>query len=291
MGESGGDDREQRDEISLLTEELIQLSVKRSRVVPNEKPTLICIIWTEKLYNPKSFRAQMKSLWKTKKKFEIHTAGQNLYLIVFELEEDLELIMEERPWLFRKRHRLSDYSSLNSAEKSKIREDPPYTLALKAESKLVGKESIKFNDFSKKVRAQCSYIGDSENGMIEDKIIGEVNNLMGVMHGRPQMTDNRSSLVIDLNLAKKASWKRITPGQMVTQRTDESCNKKRKATEERLEFYNIEAVYGDGTKSLKKEKEKDQYVSLSEVMSNTMDQNDVKLIMGSATAKRQADRT
>ncbi|MBA0813137.1 hypothetical protein Gohar_027017 [Gossypium harknessii] len=183
MGESGGDDREQRDEISLLTEELIQLSVKRSRVVPNEKPTLICIIWTEKLYNPKSFRAQMKSLWKTKKKFEIHTAGQNLYLIVFELEEDLEI-----------GHRLSDYSSLNSAEKSKIREDPPYTLALKAESKLVGKESIKFNDFSKKVRAQCSYIGDSENGMIEDKIIGEVNNLMGVMHGRPQVSDEEKML-------------------------------------------------------------------------------------------------
>ncbi|MBA0566194.1 hypothetical protein Golob_011037, partial [Gossypium lobatum] len=101
-GESGGDDREKRDEISLLTEELIQLSFKGSRVVPNEKPTLICTSWTEKLYNPKSFRAQMKSLWKTKKKFEIQTAGQNLFLIVFELEEDMELIMEGRPWLFRK---------------------------------------------------------------------------------------------------------------------------------------------------------------------------------------------
>ncbi|MBA0880945.1 hypothetical protein Goshw_013511 [Gossypium schwendimanii] len=205
-------------------------------------------------------------------------------------------------------HGFLDCSSLNSAEKSKIREDLPYTLALKAESKLVGKESIKFNDFSKKVRAQCSYIGDSENGMIEDKIIGEANNLMGVMHGRPQvsdedkmlknqvdvaivmideqMTNNRSSPVIDLNLAKKASWKRITPGQMVTQRMDESCNKKRKATEKRLEIYNIEAVYGDGTKRLKKEKEKDQCVSLLEVMSNTMDQNDVKLIMGPAAAER-----
>ncbi|MBA0664651.1 hypothetical protein Goklo_004619 [Gossypium klotzschianum] len=198
-------------------------------------------------------------------------------------------------------------------KKNKIREDPPYTLALKAESKLVGKESIKINDFSKKVRAQCSYTGDSENGMIEDKIIGQANNLMGVMHERPQvsdeekmlknqvdvatvmvdeqMTDNRSSPVINLNLANKASWKRIAPGQMVTQQTDESCNKKRKATEERLEIYNIEAVYGDGTKRLKKEKEKDQSVSLSEVMSNTMDQNDVQLVMGSAAAKRQANQT
>ncbi|MBA0701636.1 hypothetical protein Goari_027491 [Gossypium aridum] len=29
-------------------------------------------------------------------------AGQNLFLIVFDLEEDLEMIMEGRPWLFRK---------------------------------------------------------------------------------------------------------------------------------------------------------------------------------------------
>lgn len=29
-------------------------------------------------------------------------ARQNLFLIVFDLEEDLELIMEGRPWLFRK---------------------------------------------------------------------------------------------------------------------------------------------------------------------------------------------
>ncbi|MBA0786241.1 hypothetical protein Gotri_027488, partial [Gossypium trilobum] len=94
MGESGGNNREQRDEISLLSEELIQLSVKGSRVIPDDKPTLICTIWTGKLYNPESFKAKMRSLWKTKKKFEIKLAGQNLYLIVFELEEDLELIME-----------------------------------------------------------------------------------------------------------------------------------------------------------------------------------------------------
>ncbi|MBA0620386.1 hypothetical protein Godav_006107 [Gossypium davidsonii] len=102
MEESGGEDREGRDEISLLAEELIQLSVKGSVVVPNSKPTLICTVWTEKLYNPESFRAQMKSIWKTRKKFEIQRVGQNLFLIVFDLEEDLESIMEGRPWLFRK---------------------------------------------------------------------------------------------------------------------------------------------------------------------------------------------
>ncbi|KAK5832484.1 hypothetical protein PVK06_016286 [Gossypium arboreum] len=74
-GESGGDGGDERDEISLLAEELVQLSVKGSMVVSNAKPTLICTIWTEKLYNPESFRAQMKSIWKTKKKFKIQMAG------------------------------------------------------------------------------------------------------------------------------------------------------------------------------------------------------------------------
>ncbi|MBA0632300.1 hypothetical protein Godav_001066 [Gossypium davidsonii] len=172
------------DEISLLTEELIQLSIKGSKVVPSVKPTLICTIWIEKLYNLESFRAQMKSIWKKKKKFEIQTAGHNLFLIVFELEEDLELVMEGRPWLVG--HGLLDFSELNPVEKIKIREDPPYMLALKAESNLVGKESIKFNDFSKKVKAQCSYIGGSEVEAIKDKITGEVNSLKGMMHGRLQ---------------------------------------------------------------------------------------------------------
>ncbi|PPD72639.1 hypothetical protein GOBAR_DD30463 [Gossypium barbadense] len=102
MEESGGDDRGGRDEISLLAEELIQLSVKESMVVPTDKPTLICTIWTEKFYNPESFKAQMRSIRKTKKNFEIMIVGQNLFLLKFDLDEDLEAIMEGRPWFFRK---------------------------------------------------------------------------------------------------------------------------------------------------------------------------------------------
>ncbi|MBA0879485.1 hypothetical protein Goshw_005468 [Gossypium schwendimanii] len=66
-------------------------------VVPSSKPTLICSVWIGKIYNPDGFRAHMKSIWKTRKKFEIQVAGQNLFLIIFELEEDLELILEGRP--------------------------------------------------------------------------------------------------------------------------------------------------------------------------------------------------
>ncbi|KAA3457985.1 reverse transcriptase [Gossypium australe] len=102
MEEGGGVERESNDEISLLAEELIQLSIKRSLVVPSEKPTLICSVWTKKYFNPESFRAQMKSIGKSKKKFEIQMVGQNLFSIVFDLEEDLEFILEGPPWLFRK---------------------------------------------------------------------------------------------------------------------------------------------------------------------------------------------
>ncbi|MBA0637652.1 hypothetical protein Godav_024773, partial [Gossypium davidsonii] len=346
MGESGGDNREQRDEISFLSEELIQLSVKGSRVVPDDKPTLICTIWI----------------------------GQNLYLIVFELEEDLEVIMEGRPWLFRKSlilfdrltqsversqiclnsfpvwlkigpclpefdkkdllhtigvtfggkplrrgifvsldnksqrwisfkyeklplfcfgcgrlgHEIPDCVVLSAAEKSKVKDDPPFTMALKAESNLVGKEVIQFNDLSKKDRAQVSYTGDSENGRIVDIINGEANNFKEVLYGRSEvgdeekmlknqvdvaiaisdekMVDNTSSPVINSNSTKKMSWKRIAPGQRGTQRVDENGNKKRKATEGILEIFNVEDDYGDGIKRQKKEQEKDLGDMLAETM-------------------------
>ncbi|MBA0752093.1 hypothetical protein Gogos_000962, partial [Gossypium gossypioides] len=89
-----GDFENGEDKISLLEEELLQLSMKSSLVVLSENPSLICSVWTRKSYNPNSFRAQMKSIWKRKKKFEIQVVGQNLFLISFEDEKDLELILE-----------------------------------------------------------------------------------------------------------------------------------------------------------------------------------------------------
>lgn len=85
------------DDISYLEEELVQLSVKSKPILPSEKPTLICSIWTKRTYSPDSLRAQFKSIWKTKGKYEITLAGPNLFLVVFDYEEDLELILEGRP--------------------------------------------------------------------------------------------------------------------------------------------------------------------------------------------------
>ncbi|MBA0570228.1 hypothetical protein Golob_003908, partial [Gossypium lobatum] len=81
-------------EISHLEEELVQLSGKSSLVVPNKNSLLIYFVWIKKSYNPDNFLAQLKSIWKTENKFEIQVVGQNLFLISFEDEEDLELILE-----------------------------------------------------------------------------------------------------------------------------------------------------------------------------------------------------
>ncbi|KAK5826290.1 hypothetical protein PVK06_021207 [Gossypium arboreum] len=108
MEKSSGVESLRGDKISFLAEEFVQSSVKSSMVVPSEKPTLLCTIWIEKSYNPDSFRAQMKSIWKTRKKIEIQLAGQNLFLIVFETKEDLKTVIEGWLRLYRKQLILFD---------------------------------------------------------------------------------------------------------------------------------------------------------------------------------------
>lgn len=90
------------DEISLLEEELVKLTVKSSMIDPKGKASLISSVWTKRNFNSESFKAQMRSIWKTSKKFEISGVGQNIFLISFENENDMEQILEGRPWFFRK---------------------------------------------------------------------------------------------------------------------------------------------------------------------------------------------
>ncbi|MBA0624394.1 hypothetical protein Godav_009763, partial [Gossypium davidsonii] len=63
----------ERHEISLLEEELVQLTAKSSKVILGDSPTLLCSV-----------------------------AGQSLFLISFDSEDDLELVLEGRHWLFRR---------------------------------------------------------------------------------------------------------------------------------------------------------------------------------------------
>ncbi|MBA0608504.1 hypothetical protein Godav_020717 [Gossypium davidsonii] len=55
-------------------------------------------------------------------------------------------------------HGISNCTQIPPARKNKISENPPYSLALKAESKLIGKENMKFNSLLKQVGAQSSFI-------------------------------------------------------------------------------------------------------------------------------------
>ncbi|KAK5838902.1 hypothetical protein PVK06_007648 [Gossypium arboreum] len=140
MEDSGGYERKSSEEISLLAEELIQLSVKRSMVVPSVKPTLIC---------SDQIRLISSLFWikiglcfpEFDKKYLLHAIGSTFGGVI------------------RMGYGLNDCLVIGLAEKNKVRDDPPYTIALKAESNLVGKESLKFNALAKKLGSQCSYTG------------------------------------------------------------------------------------------------------------------------------------
>ncbi|KAH1097395.1 hypothetical protein J1N35_014316 [Gossypium stocksii] len=56
-------------------------------------------------------------------------------------------------------HGLQDYVVIKPTGKDKIIDDSPFSLALKAELNLLGRESLKLNALSKKMQPQCSYIG------------------------------------------------------------------------------------------------------------------------------------
>lgn len=64
---------------------MLKLSVESLAMVYTGKPTLLCTVWTRKSYNPDRFRAKMKSIWKTRKKFEICVVGQNLFAAVLRM--------------------------------------------------------------------------------------------------------------------------------------------------------------------------------------------------------------
>ncbi|PPD83912.1 hypothetical protein GOBAR_DD19150 [Gossypium barbadense] len=62
--------------------------------------------------------------------------------------------------------------------------------------------------------------------------------------------------VINLNLAKKTSWRSDISNQSRAQQKDESSTRKRKANEDEVEIGGIEKVYEDRIKRLKKMEER-----------------------------------
>ncbi|KAA3474234.1 Endonuclease/exonuclease/phosphatase [Gossypium australe] len=267
MEESGGSERESSEEISLLADELIQLSIKKSTVVPSDKPTLICTVWTMKVFNSESLRAQMKSIRKTKKKFEFQRilrvrinldVQKPLRRGIFVSSEDkirswIPFKFEKLP-LFcfgcgRLNHGIKDCWLLNPAEKEKVRDDPPYSIALKAESKVVGKESIKFNSFIRKVSLQRSYTGASVQQVGQEGVVDSIMEQGFFLGGKilasweeGLMEQNDSGVGNELSIKaggnndgdngmtelKKSTWKRGLPTIHMDHRAFATAGTKRK---------------------------------------------------------------
>ncbi|MFQ6649796.1 hypothetical protein Gotur_022513 [Gossypium turneri] len=121
-------------------------------------------------------------------------------------------------------HGLSNCTKLTPERISKISENPPYSLALKAESKLFGKESINFNAWIKKVRAQCSYTG------------GEIN---GEEEGLMRLKKDEESKVCPrkqdhIKYEDKANWKRTQSASKIMKAVGEANMRKRKSSDANL---------------------------------------------------------
>ncbi|MBA0712263.1 hypothetical protein Golax_011375 [Gossypium laxum] len=139
-------------------------------------------------------------------------------------------------------HGIKDCNQIIPARKSKISVDPPYTLALKAESKLVGKEKKENNEIR----------GSQEN--MELKGGEEMINEQGCISGIEEVEKLNNSMgkkCKNSNLEKKTSWKRIKPVATMIQIKDENNMRKRKFPEEDLGRCDKEEIDVDGTKRLK----------------------------------------
>ncbi|MBA0672145.1 hypothetical protein Goklo_029322 [Gossypium klotzschianum] len=149
-------------------------------------------------------------------------------------------------------HGFKDSLGLTPTEKNKIRDDPPYSLALRAELYLIGKESMKFNALLKKIMPQYSYIGvtkmlpefikqpEDENTMVwslQDKLqstgLEEMEKKQeegSAMKKNERVIERNSMLEDKSNPVKKTSLKRIGPVVLMSQSNEDSIMWKRKST-------------------------------------------------------------
>ncbi|KAA3460002.1 reverse transcriptase [Gossypium australe] len=229
MEGSGGEERVLGDEISLLAEELVQLSIKRSLVTPTDKPMLICsddleqilegrpwlfrkyLILFDRLVNPidRDLICLTSSPFWIKigpclsdfdKKDLLYAIGSTFGGVIrSEIHDDLcrlKVVVDVQkplrrgifassgssvnsgvPFKYEKLpifcfgcghmgHGLQDCEIVKLEDKKKIKDDPPFSVALKTKSKAIGKESMKFAAFSKLQQSQSSYTGGSKEGIV-----------------------------------------------------------------------------------------------------------------------------
>ncbi|MBA0633935.1 hypothetical protein Godav_029079 [Gossypium davidsonii] len=144
-------------------------------------------------------------------------------------------------------HGLHDCTEITPAKKNRIREDPPFSLALKAELNFVGKESLKLNALAKKLQTQCSYVGNITENQEEYLYSEQSSGMMRGVQDGAWLTTTEADLEIQqeeginegnsennnaniLNSVRKASWKRMkSMGVMRNHEIDRKLQKRKLA--------------------------------------------------------------
>ncbi|MBA0813634.1 hypothetical protein Gohar_027466 [Gossypium harknessii] len=293
--------------MSLLAEELVMLLVKGSRVVPSSKPTLICTVWTKKLYNPESFRAHMKSIWKTRRKFEIQMVGQNLFSIVFELADDLELILEE----FDKKDLLHAIgATFGGVLRSEINENScrlrvnldvqrPLRRGIFVSTNAVSKVWVPFKyENLPMFYFGCGRLGHGDKmGRPQEygellgggEMTGKEEGLMGLKEAEESKVGPRKK--DQIKYQDKPNWKGTQPVGKIMTAVGEANMRKRKSFDVDLIIGHKENVDSARFKRLKHDNIGEWEEIFSEEMVYNNEQPDIQEFLGSAEASRQADRT
>ena len=64
------------------------------------KYVLAAKFFTRRSINVEAMARTFRPLWRTKRNFEVSMAGDNVVLIAFEWEVDVEKVIEGEPWVF-----------------------------------------------------------------------------------------------------------------------------------------------------------------------------------------------
>ncbi|KAL0011650.1 hypothetical protein SO802_006758 [Lithocarpus litseifolius] len=88
--------------LSLTKEEDAKLSLSKSKNLRSKEFVLAAKFLTKKALNMEAIGRTLKPLWRAKKDFKVHEAGDHILLFVFELKIDTERVLANEPWTFDK---------------------------------------------------------------------------------------------------------------------------------------------------------------------------------------------
>ncbi|TYG50040.1 hypothetical protein ES288_D10G144100v1 [Gossypium darwinii] len=199
-------------------------------------------------------------------------------------------------------HSLHDCTEIIPAEENRIREDPPFSLALKAELNLVGRESLKLNALAKKLQTQCSYVDNSTENQEEYSYNEQSSGMIRGMYDDAWLTTKAVDLEIQneegsndgnnedknaniSNSARKPSWKRMKSMGVMKNHEIKRKLHKRKLAEIIQDEYKVRETQAE---TLKRARHGGQVLTNEVETHSLMEYSNQN---GSAAVNRQADRT